>query len=140
MNQTQKPTPDKKEVQKGCLIIIVLLVLIILLFFGVRSCFTEEESDKQEQEIVIEPKFNEDDALYISQKCVEGYIKNPGSAQFPTEGNVTKLNDSTFNVVSYVDAHNSYGALGRLHYVCLVILNPETQKGRCENMQVAENE
>lgn len=137
MKKTQRP-PTKKE---GCFAQLIIAALIVLAILGIRSCFFGESEPKEEEKEVIKKKeYTEMDALYFSRKCVENYLKNPGSAQFPSEGNVKKLNDSTFNVVSYVDAHNSYGALGRLHYVCLVILNPETENGRCENMQVAENE
>ena len=61
----------------------------------------------------------------MMQKFVKDRIKAPGSAEFPgmfsgERQTVTKLPDHKYRIRSWVDSHNSFGALLRMHYVGVV--------------------
>jgi len=61
-------------------------------------------------------------ASMICHTFVEQRLKAPASAKFPymSTDNVTDLGGGKFNVVSYVDSQNSFGALIRNTYDCSV--------------------
>lgn len=65
---------------------------------------------------------NEGVAAYACQTFVKERLKAPKTADFPWRYDVSR--DSTdqnkYTIVSYVDAQNSFGALIRTHYSCVV--------------------
>jgi hypothetical protein len=65
------------------------------------------------------------DAIGASLIChdfVKDGLKAPATAKFPrtSEDEVSKVSDQEFRVISYVDSHNSFGAMIRTTYVCQV--------------------
>jgi len=105
--------PNKKgaKVVFGCL----GLILICMVFFIFLSNIGEDDS-VEEPEI---KKFTKLEAKVMSEIFVKNNLKSPGSAEFEySEDQVTKLNDSTFEIRSYVDSQNSFGALLRMDYFC----------------------
>jgi len=62
------------------------------------------------------------DAFYISQQFVTKKLKAPSTAKFPwrSESTVKDLGNNRYEVISYVDAQNSFGAMLRMHYKCTV--------------------
>ena len=53
---------------------------------------------------------------------VKGELKAPASAKFPScnRASIHKVAESVYEVKSYVDAQNSFGAMVRTGYVCQV--------------------
>lgn len=85
------------------------------------------------------PKFTKSEALAHSQVCVTQYLKSPGSADFAYQPDETikQLNDSTFEILSYVDSQNDFGAMKRTYYKCKVIFNNKGEAD-CQDMQIEE--
>jgi len=73
-----------------------------------------------------------------SQLSVEHYLLSPGSASFPVydESMLTKINDSTFNVKSYVDSQNKMGGLMRSYYSCKIITHRRSKIYQCLNLKI----
>lgn len=139
MNQTQKQTPDKKEVRKGCLILIVILVIIILIIFGVKKCYSDNNNENSQEKQKELFKATKQDAVVHSHLCIEKYLKSPGSADFPhqSDDSIDQINDSTFVVLSYVDSQNTYGALVRTYYKMTVVFDVNGN-AKCEDMKLEE--
>lgn len=65
-------------------------------------------------------------ALVMSEHFVKQNLKSPSTAEFGSSTeNITKLNDSTFEVRSYVDSQNSFGAMLRMNYYCKLYFDQE---------------
>lgn len=130
MKKTQKPLP-----KEGCFTMVIIVIVLALTIIVIRSCFFND-LEIEKKEIFKATKI---DAYVHSQLCVERYLKNPGSAEYTyNELDVNQKNDSTFYVVTYVDAHNSFGALGRIYYQCTVIFD-KNGNSKCKDMKVEEN-
>lgn len=52
-------------------------------------------------------------------------LKSPGSAKFPglfeSENHIKYLGDRKYKIDSWVDSQNSYGALIRTNYSCIMV-------------------
>lgn len=59
-------------------------------------------------------------AEILCQFYVENMLKSPSTADFPTSANVQDLGNNTFEIRSYVDAQNSFGATIRTNYYCKI--------------------
>lgn len=115
-----------KEKAQGWAVLIVLgLVLYIWLF-------TTGGEDK-----MADVKPSKQDAAVQAHLCANEYLKNPGSANhaYLADDDIEQLNDSTFKILSYVDAQNDFGALKRMYYKCTVVMHGQAQ-GKCLDMQV----
>lgn len=104
---------EKQKIAKGCATISALGVF--LLIFSVWNCSGEDDNS----EVTERKTFSKLDALSMSQMFVKDKLKSPSTAEFKYGvDQVTKLNDSTFEVSSYVDSQNSFGAQIRTNYYC----------------------
>ena len=62
-------------------------------------------------------------AFVASKEFVKKQLKAPATAKFPwgvSDQAVTYLGDNRYHVKSYVDAQNTFGALIRTHYTCIL--------------------
>jgi hypothetical protein len=61
-------------------------------------------------------------AFVMSQQFLKDRLKAPSTAKFPLydAACVTDLGDGRYKVTSYVDAQNSFGAMLRTRYVCVL--------------------
>jgi hypothetical protein len=67
-------------------------------------------------------------AYLASQDFVKSRLKAPATADFPYEpGFANPLGGNRFEIGAYVDSQNSFGALLRSHYVCIVVWSPNGQ-------------
>lgn len=57
-------------------------------------------------------------AIRVTERVVSRQLKSPGSAKFPTDGQVLKVNkeEKVIIVSGYVDSQNGFGALLRSNY------------------------
>lgn len=62
------------------------------------------------------------EAFVMSQEFAKDFLKSPGTAEFPwiTDVEVYKKEEGVFLVNAYVDSQNSFGAMIRNNYTCLV--------------------
>lgn len=104
----------------GCIVILVIAGLVWLFSPGDNS------SSHTNQPTVHPPEWYVPEAYSISKTFVKRYLKSPGSAQFPASSDeirksVIVFGDGiTYRIVSYVDSHNTFGALVRTSYSCTI--------------------
>ncbi|MGB2964886.1 MAG: hypothetical protein WBB69_12960 [Anaerolineales bacterium] len=113
-NQTKRGKESKKDKSNIVEILaqigkigLALFVFILL----IRSCTGDDDPSKFDGEPYI-----------ISQVFVERELKSPSSARFPLYAayGTTSLGNGRFNVSSYVDAENSFGAEVRAGYTAVL--------------------
>ena len=87
------------------------LIIMLIIAFAVASTYSQKTKIPDTL-----------DAFIISQQFVTNRLKAPSTAKFPTlaKSSVMELGDGRFKVVSYVDSQNSFGAMMRNNYVCVV--------------------
>jgi hypothetical protein len=114
----QQPVPATPKQTAITLVIIALVVFV--LFKACTGCGGDENEKRMPTEV---------DALLNSRTFVERSLKAPSTAEFASSGEstVVKINDSTFTVLSYVDAQNSFGGMMRSKYSCQITFMPGAQ-------------
>lgn len=109
-----KETEDKKNMKIGCLTVLVIFVVAGLwaALSGIIGCSDETKVKKPDRL----------GAYVMSQQFVIKQLKAPSTAEFPVfeEDMVIPLGKNRFKVTSYVDAQNSFGAMIRTPYTCIV--------------------
>lgn len=103
------------------------LSISLVIFIMLHSCSNNAATYKASKQ----------DAAVQAQLCANSYLKNPGSANhaYLADDDIEQLNDSTFKILSYVDAQNDFGALKRMYYKCTVVMHGQAQ-GKCLDMQI----
>lgn len=81
------------------------------------------------------------DAHYISQDLVKAFLKTPATAKFPMsyDVNIIELNKGSFQVNSYVDAQNDFGAMVRYHYIWIGSYDSGVKKWATEYLKFDNN-
>lgn len=104
---------------------------------NVSSNPTPAEINKNARAALSKAKLN---AFIQSQTCVEDLLKAPATAKFPFADTdlIPQLSDSTFLVESWVDAQNSYGAMLRQYYRCIVVQHGDGSQDCLETKFVAK--
>lgn len=104
------------------LLIILFLISYTFLSFGCnqKSGTSYDYYNSTDQRI---------DAKYYCIEQVKNTLKAPSTAKFPsiiaTEENVRNIGYLKYEISSYVDAQNSFGAKLRKNFVCTVSLEEE---------------
>lgn len=114
---TQNTEKSKKKYGMKHLILGLAIFFFFIMIFGGNS---GNNSSPQTQQI---PTQKQDEALddfgaYLQgQYYVKQILKSPATASFPSlDFLVNRLDDNRFEVVSYVDSQNSFGALLRTNW------------------------
>ena len=111
----------------GCLIVTIIILLAAFTIFYCSDGGPKNKATNTKEGI---SESNDDlpkRAFYKSQEYVTAYLKAPASAKFPyyDSTSVKKTagdgKGSMFEVQSYVDAQNSFGANIRTYYKCSVV-------------------
>lgn len=78
------------------------------------------ESEKHDRRSGRLPAVTESDAYVMAQIFVEKKLKSPATADFPTsyDANIKRLGGNRFQVVSWVDSQNAFGAVLRTKFIC----------------------
>ena len=67
-------------------------------------------------------------AAVMSQRFVEKQLRSPSTASFPSQPDRQSYVDTcTWEVLSYVDAQNAFGATVRTRYFIMMHYDPETK-------------
>jgi len=109
------------------------IVIVLMAVFYFKFC---TGNNNEPTAAPVKRKPGKLEAFTRAQSCVEENLKSPGSADFGLvdyEKAVTQVNDSTFAVIGFVDAQNSFGALLRAYYSCKVIYLTDG-RGYCEDV------
>lgn len=104
------------------LIGIVILFIITLIF-----PHKKEETKKAELKTksITSIKI---DAYFLCQEFVKKFLKSPASAKFPSylsdiNADAHSVGPDEYMVLSYVDSQNSFGAMIRTRYKCVLTYN-----------------
>lgn len=86
------------------------------------------------------PKDNSLLAYNLAIECVKQQLKSPSTAEFAgtfeKQDHVTKTGPDKYQILSYVDAQNSFGAVTRSKWSCTITLINGGDKYRCENVLI----
>lgn len=122
---------SNQTVTPGAAIFVCVVFFIIFLVFKCSCSETEQEKANRNE---YNLKFN---AYYNSQQCVKELLKSPSTAEFPSgsEQFVTRIDEDTYLINSYVDSQNGFGAMLRTNYVCQITLN-NNDTYTCDNVEL----
>ncbi|MFW6121310.1 MAG: hypothetical protein ACOC80_10500 [Petrotogales bacterium] len=98
------------------------IAIFIIIVFSVTMCNIKCDNESSDKPDRIE-------AFLISQQFVENYLKAPGSVEWPSitdnKVRINNIDDNIWEVYSYVDSENSFGALIRTIYFCKIQYNKD---------------
>lgn len=126
INSPEVQKPVKKWKDKHTIITVIVAALMLpgiivgFTFCSILSSPADNTKSMDSQDKLIE-------AFVASQDVIEDYLTYPGSAKFPSfsddDVKVTYILNGEYKIYSYVDSQNSYGALERVYYSCIIKLN-----------------
>ena len=115
--QTQKPVATQKPVDpkqlKNTQIGIVATVLLCVICLCVGIVFSNGDGGEKDYRTM---------AFIQCSLYVENMLKSPSSADFPASStaNIQELENKVFEIRSYVDSQNSFGAMIRTNFYCKI--------------------
>lgn len=117
----------------GIAIIIILLFAVSVVILGRIG----DDKDNATQTQSGQKLPDKVDAHYISQDLVRALLNTPATAKFPMsyDVSITELNKGSFQVNSYVDAQNEYGAVVRHHYIWIGSYEEHSKKWTSEYLK-----
>jgi len=141
---TNRPAPKYLKVILGCLLGAIGALFIVAIIIGISSDVPIEATGKAisvittpskpatpkvetPKPVPIEKKFKVDEemAYIMAQSFVERRLKAPSTAVFPSQNDpgvtIITVNDTTFLISAYVDAQNTFGAMLRTTFYCMVV-------------------
>ncbi|WP_018704088.1 hypothetical protein [Anaeromusa acidaminophila] len=104
-----EPKDEKRKKSTGCgCVLLIIIVLSAFLSWGINH-------EKTAPDIKI-------DAFVSSQMYVQQNLKAPSTAKFASvaESSIQKINDSQYQVTSFVDSQNDFGAMIRTKYIVVM--------------------
>ena len=103
-----------RAVVKAKPVVIGFAVFICVIWYGGSQIATPDFP------ALAKPDHDKFEAYVMSQQFVEDRLKAPASADFPTtsQADIRHLGGGRYQVVSYVDSQNAFGAMIRNHYTC----------------------
>lgn len=124
--QSKKP---KKE--SGCLTLFVIGVVLILIFYIIGSIGDNSSSSNS-------TSTNKFLAYNYAEDFVEKKLKSPSTAEFPgvteKDKHITDLGGGKYEINSWVDSQNGFGAMIRTNFSCTIIFEGDIV--RCENLRI----
>jgi hypothetical protein len=119
---------NTKEAGSVALGVIIVIILIVVITIFVMSDYSNNVSTRQSQGL-------DDIGAYIEAKdYIEQVLKSPASAIFPPLGLVRRLDNNRYEVISYVDSQNSFGAMLRTNWS--VIFQFQNEKKYLEKITI----
>lgn len=110
----------------GCGAAIALMFLFVVIGMSVKSIFLPDTSvappATSEEKAAARRQIAADDAKYACREFMKERLKAPATAKFPYYKDfVSRPNGpDEFEISSYVDAQNAYGAMIRISFDCTV--------------------
>jgi len=108
----------------------VSVLLLIQLISGSGSNSSGSSKSKTTSEMLLAYNYSED--------CVKKILKAPGTAKFPglleKADHIKDLGGGRYQINSWVDSQNGFGALLRSRFVCIVKINPSSYQ--CEDVSI----
>lgn len=129
---TPKPTPAQKSQSNSNAVIILILLGICLGLWALSALSRRLNPPKPTPDVG-----SDIGAALICQEFVSDRLKSPASAEFQRsyESDVSKAG-SMYTVKAYVDSENSFGAMIRTYYTCVVAYQG-AEKWRLEDLETS---
>lgn len=126
--KTTKPNIIQRGIKTGNIYLLLMaLTFIIPMFFSKSEDSTANSTEVNQKRGAIEETEIKAYVVVAAQTKVEDYLKSPSTADFPWSIEPLKINDSTYTVVSYVDAQNGFGAMIRANFMVEVTIDRQTK-------------
>ena len=85
--------------------------------------FSDDETDSKDIE------HNSLYAYSFAEKNVKDMLKSPATAEFPSSSEQDQhtkyIGDNTYEINSYVDSQNGFGAMMRTRFSCKIVFNDD---------------
>lgn len=132
--KTTLPSPQVTTAPDNTIRLSVYILLIIVVIAWVAQCLPSKqtpenkarkarqaETDKRNREHAY---CNTDTitAMVMAEKLIKPTLKAPATAKFarPSDSTIVNIGDCTYQIKSYVDAQNSFGANLRNHFTATI--------------------
>ncbi len=136
-NYSKPNTPDKNN---KTLKIFLVVAVISIIFYSINHKEKKKAPpiEKKSWHEIVDKKA----AFYAAQQFIEKYLKVPKTAEHPSyydigENNIKHLGSQTYEINSYVDSQNSFGALLRTDYY-LKIMQHKKDKWKLLDIKTLE--
>lgn len=104
---------SKKTSSSGTLILFIIILIFGIWAFSKCSGYSTDTSSSDTSD--------KSSAFVISTNFVESFLKSPSSADFPfLDYSSVILENNKYQITSYVDSQNSYGAMIRNNWTTIV--------------------
>jgi hypothetical protein len=110
-------------------------VCLVLACLGVGSSTNPPTPRETKPTSAARTSDNETSAKIMSEDFVTSYLKSPSTADFPWKAESVIREGTGWRVNSYVDSQNSFGAMIRLHYTC-VVENIDGDSWKCTSLVI----
>lgn len=119
----KKKLTDKQIITRVLIWVFIGVAIIVGISVSIGLC----SNPSKDSQPAMDSQNKLIEAFVASQDVIEDYLTYPGSAKFPSfsddDVNVSYILNGEYKVYSYVDSQNSYGALERVYYSCIIKLN-----------------
>jgi hypothetical protein len=126
----QKIKENKSKTNKGCLYAIgIIFAIWIIVSISTSTDQSNNTTDTTVNSSENEVQDHTIEAFVYAQEQIEKQIKSPSSAEWPTASeSLLHQKGNIYTFKSYFDSQNSYGAMIRTNYICVVEENNNLYK------------
>ena len=119
----------KTKKKNGCLTLLIIGAIFIALFYMIGSNSDNSSTSS-------DPTTNKFLAYNYAEQFVKQKLKSPSTANFPGTSekinHITDLGNGKYQINSWVDSQNGFGATLRSNFSCIIIF--EGENVRCEEI------
>ena len=127
----QTETKKKKDYSLLFWIIIIAVVVVIALISNLKEDDSSSSSSSSTNKFM---------AYSYAEDFVEKQLKSPSTAKYPKvveqDRHITILGNNRYEINSWVDSQNSFGATIRTRFSCIIIFEGDVV--RCEDLKFNE--
>jgi len=103
---------------------LITVAIFIGLIFGVKSLFTFDSDSNDVTNSYNNSSTNKQLAYNYAMDYVKQKLKSPSSAEFPSlfdrQEHITELSSTEYQINSWVESQNSFGAMIKTNFSCLI--------------------
>jgi len=115
-----KNISKKKTESNGCLIFSIIILIIVYIIYNMGN-----DTSSNNSPTTSASSYNNFLAYSYAEDFVKKQLKSPSTAKFPgiIEKNKQSVNlgGGTFKIDSWVDSQNSFGAMIRTNFSCIIV-------------------
>lgn len=127
---------NKGELPKnntGCSGWVIVLIIIITIGYCTRDKKEETANSKNSNTTELQERENGFLAYTYAEKFVKEKLKAPSTAKFPDDferyKHVKYIGDNKYQIISWVDSQNSFGAMLRTKFSCIIKIEGDNVSG-----------